>query len=117
MTRHFSVRDMAATAAVHPRMVQAVTGAVLAVLPGLLEEILRDMSGGETVRLRPAKIPRQQRAQRDEHIDSLLRQGMAPGLIAVQVRCSERHVYNRRAALAGQAANSLAAPADCKTRP
>lgn len=45
------LRDLAHQAAAHPRIEQAVLGAIRAELPGVIEGLLREMYRGETVRL------------------------------------------------------------------
>lgn len=50
-SRNTLLRDLATQAAGHPRIEAAVIGAIRDVLPGVIEELLRQSYGGETVRI------------------------------------------------------------------
>lgn len=50
-TRHTLLRQLATQAASHPRIEAAVIGAIRDVLPSVIEGLLRDTYGGETVRI------------------------------------------------------------------
>lgn len=62
------IRDLAAAVASHPRIEQAVMGAIRAELPDVIETILRDRYPGEQVRLYVAKKPPTLRRERDAAI-------------------------------------------------
>lgn len=96
------LRSLAERAALHPRMEDAVAGAVIsavrATLPGIIEMLVADMADPETgtLRLRKRKVPDDMRRMRDDRVRALLAAGMAPELVALEVGCSRRHVYNVR---------------------
>lgn len=102
------LRSLAERAAAHPRMEQAVVGAVVsavrATLPAVIEALLAEEAGRGfgVVRLYRRKVPAEDRARRDERVRALLGTGMAAEQVAAQVGCSRSHVYRIRAALAGE---------------
>lgn len=100
--RPLTLRRLAARVATHPRIEQAVRGAIQAELPGVIEEMLGDMAehSGGTLRLYRRKHPASKRRARDNRIRALLEGGEKPLLIAESVKCSLRHVYNVRQAWA-----------------
>jgi hypothetical protein len=100
--RPLTLRRLAARVATHPRIEQAVRGAIQAELPGVIEEMLGDMAdhSGGTLRLYRRKHPASARRARDNRIRALLQSGEKPLLIAESVKCSLRHVYNVRQAWA-----------------
>lgn len=59
------IRDLATAVASHPRIEQAVMGAIRAELPDVIEAILRDRYPGEQVKLYVAKKPASLRRERD----------------------------------------------------
>jgi hypothetical protein len=68
------LRDIASQAAIHPRVESAVIGALRSVLPGVIEEIVREMyPGGERVRFYTPKVgSRSAKAERDRRICALV---------------------------------------------
>lgn len=89
-------RDLAERAASHPRIEQAVLGAIRAELPGVIDSLLRDMYPGEQVCFYvPKREPNQaaaDRAARDDRIRAAGLSGVATALIAVQEGVTIRHV-------------------------
>jgi hypothetical protein len=74
-TRHTLLRQLATQAASHPRIEAAVIGAIRDVLPSVIEGLLRDTYGGETVRIYAARSDvmrmEQERTVRDLRIAAL----------------------------------------------
>jgi hypothetical protein len=79
-------RDLAERAAAHPRIEQAVVGAIRAELPGVIESLLRDMYPGEQLRLyvpqRDQAAAARERSARDERIRAAGASGMSTAQIA-----------------------------------
>lgn len=90
------LRELASQAAIHPRVETAVIGALRGVLPGVIEEIVREMyPGGERVRFYSAKVSsRSAKAERDRRIVTLAAPpaSMALAQIAQQEGLSLRRV-------------------------
>ena len=87
-TRHTLLRQLATQPASHPRIEAPVIGAIRDVLPGVIEGLLRETYGGETVRI---YAPRsdviradQERQARDLRIAALAAppSNLAPAAIA-----------------------------------
>lgn len=74
-SRNTLLRQLATQAASHPRIEAAVIGAIRDVLPGVIEGLLRDSYGGETVRIyaprRDMMLADQDRHARDLRIVAL----------------------------------------------
>lgn len=89
-------RDLAERAAAHPRIEQAVLGAIRAELPGVIDSLLRDMYPGEQVCFYvPKRSPTEAaaaRAARDDRIRTAGQAGTATALIAEQEGVTVRHV-------------------------
>lgn len=69
---HTFLRDLAVQAAAHPKIEAAVLGALRAELPGVIEGLLRDAYGGETLRMYVAKgASRDTKSERDRRIVAL----------------------------------------------
>ena len=87
-TRHTLLRQLATQAASHPRIEAAVIGAIRDVLPSVIEGLLRETYGGETVRIYAPRhdVMRadQDRQARDLRIAALAAPptSMAPAAIA-----------------------------------
>lgn len=96
------LRDLARRAAEHPRIEQAVMGAIRAELPSVIEGLLRDAYGGEQLRIYvPARSSLDAKRERDERIRAMAAppSSMSVGAIAALERVSVRTVMR---ALAGQ---------------
>lgn len=90
------LRHIAERAAEHPRLEQAVIGAIRGMLPQVLETLIAeeaDRHGSHMLRLYGCRRPIEQRQDRDRRILALLRSGMAPEHVALEVGCSRSHVY------------------------
>lgn len=74
-SRNTLLRQLATQAASHPRIEAAVIGAIRDVLPGVIEGLLREAYGGETVRIYAARhdvlLADQGRRDRDLRIAAL----------------------------------------------
>lgn len=95
------LRNLASQAAAHPRIEAAVLGAIRAELPGVIEGLLREAYGGETVRLYVARSGgRDSKAERDRRIQALAAppSSMAPAAIAAAENISLRRVQQILAA-------------------
>lgn len=68
MSRAIMLRELSSRVASHPRIEHAVTQAIKAELPGVIELILSEMYPGENVQIYAPKKPVQLRRQRDEGI-------------------------------------------------
>lgn len=107
------LRSLAERAALHPRMEDAVAGAVIsavrATLPGIIESLLSEQADHQfgTLRLYRRKVPDDMRRVRDDRVRALLASGMAPELVALEAGCSRRHVYNVRRTIDRQSCKSL----------
>lgn len=78
----------------HRDMERAVLGAVQATLPGVIEEVLRDMHfGGDTIRLYVPKTGADARHQRDQRIGAAIANGDAVDSITKRENVSRRHVF------------------------
>lgn len=89
------LRDLATQAAAHPKIEQAVLGGIRAVLPDVIEELLRAAYGGERVRLYVAsRSSRDAKADRDRRIAALASapSNLSPAAIAAQEGLSLRRV-------------------------
>jgi len=101
-TRPNMLRSLAERAATHPRIEQAVMGAIRGVLPSVLEQLIAEESarlGDHRLRVYPRRSPPEERAQRDARVRAMLATGTAPELVAVEVGCSRRHVYYVQASM------------------
>ena len=99
--RHTIIRDLAQQAAAHPRIENAVMGAIRAELPGVIEELLRQTWGGEQLRLYvPRRGSHQSARERVDRIRTLAAppSSLSPALIAQREGVSLRTVQR---ALAG----------------
>jgi Mor family transcriptional regulator len=65
MSRAIMLRELSHRVAAHPRIEQAVTQAIRAELPGVIECILSEMYPGENVQIYAPKKPVQMRRDRD----------------------------------------------------
>lgn len=65
MSQAIMLRDLSSRVASHPRIEQAVTSAIRAELPGVIEMILSEMYPGEDVRIYVPKKPVQLRRERN----------------------------------------------------
>lgn len=89
-TRNTLLRQLATQAASHPRIEAAVLGAIRAELPGVIEGLLRQQFGGETVRIYAARSDVLQadaaRQERDRRIAALAAppSSLPPAAIAKQ---------------------------------
>jgi hypothetical protein len=89
-TRHTLLRQLATQAASHPRIEAAVIGAIRDVLPSVIEGLLRDAYGGETVRIYAPRHDvmraEQDRQARDLRIAALAAapSNLSPAAIAAQ---------------------------------
>lgn len=102
------LRNLATQAAAHPRIEAAVLGAIRAELPGVIEGLLREAYGGETVRLYVARGgSRDSKAERDRRIQALAAppSNMSPGAIAAAEQISLRRVQQILAAVAAEKRN------------
>jgi hypothetical protein len=98
--RPSALRTLAVAAATHPRIEQAVLGAIRSVLPSVLEQLIAEEAerqGGGRARLYGRKATSEARELRDQRVLSLLESGMAPELIALESKCSRSHVFAVRA--------------------
>jgi DNA-binding NarL/FixJ family response regulator len=86
------IRTLAERAASHPRIEQAVIGAVRMTLPGILEELVRELAAGEQLRIYVPKIKQEHRDERQARIKAALQQGEARSSIAKRENVSERYV-------------------------
>lgn len=89
------LRELAQQAAAHPKIEAAIMGAVRAELPGVIEELLRQAYGGETVRIYVASGgSRDAKAERDRRIQALAGapSHMSPAAIAASEGISVRRV-------------------------
>ena len=85
------LEDLAARAASHPRIEQAVLGALRAELPSVIRGLLADMFPGETMRLYvPKGGGNDARRERDMRI--LGARGQPAALVAEREGVTERHV-------------------------
>lgn len=91
--RQSMLRDLAQQAAAHPRIEQAVLGAIRAELPGVIEGLLREMYRGETVRL---YVPKRtcDIAERNQRIRAMAAppSSMSTAQIAARERLTQRQV-------------------------
>lgn len=91
------LRQLAAQAAIHPRLVSAVTAAICDTLPSVIESLLRESHGGETVRIYSARgdVTRdeQDREARDRRIHAL--STPPSSLSAVAIAAQERITPHR----------------------
>lgn len=83
---------LATRAAAHPLMQQAVISAMTAVLPQVIDSVMKDLYGGQRMRVYVGK-GRTNRTARQQQIEQLLNLGLSAPVIAAQVGCSERTVY------------------------
>jgi hypothetical protein len=101
------LRNLAERAAAHPRIEQAVAGAVLgavrATLPGVIEALLAEQADAQwgTLRFHVRKVPQEARDRRDQRVRALLAAGVSPEQIAIDAGCSRRHVYYVRRQMHG----------------
>lgn len=103
------LRNLAQQAASHPRIEAAVIGAIRAELPGVIEGLLREAYGGETVRIYVAASDvsraEQQRDERDRRIAAMAAppSSLPAAAIAAQERITPHRVRQilRRLAQAG----------------
>lgn len=89
------LRDLAQQAAAHPRIESAVLGAIRAELPGVIEDLLRQAYGGETVRIYVASGgSRAAKDERDRRICGLAAPPakLSPAMIAEREGISVRRV-------------------------
>lgn len=104
------LRSLAERAAMHPRMEDAVAGAVIsavrATLPGIIESLLAEQADHQfgTLRLYRRKVPDDLRRVRDDKARALLAGGLAPELVALEVGCSRAHAYRVQASMRRAAA-------------
>jgi hypothetical protein len=99
------LRHLAAQAASHPRIEAAVIGAIRDVLPGVIEGLLREAYGGETVRIYVARNGGQAvKNERDRRIAALATKpaSLSPGAIAAQEGISVRRVQQILRRVAGE---------------
>lgn len=83
---------VASRAAAHPLMQQAILSAVTAALPQVIESVMKDLYGGQRMRVYVQK-GRTVRSNRHQQIERLLDLGLSAPVIAAQIGCSERTVY------------------------
>lgn len=101
-SRPLTLRSIAESAASHPRMeaavVSAVVAAVRSTLPDVIHSLMSDHAATQygTLRLYQRKIPPAQRQERDRRILAMLQAGIAPEMVALEVKCSRAHVYSLR---------------------
>lgn len=112
--RHTLLRQLATQAASHPRIEAAVLGAIRAELPGVIEGLLRDAYGGETVRIYAPRHDvlqaEQSRQERDRRIAALAappsslsaaaiarQEGITPHRVRQILRAAERKSGNAAA--------------------
>jgi hypothetical protein len=89
------LRELATQAASHPRIEAAVLGAIRAELPGVIEGLLRDAYGGDTVRIYvPRGASREDKVARDQRIRALSAapSSLSPHAIAAREGISVRRV-------------------------
>lgn len=91
------LRRLAEQAASHPRIEQAVLGAIRQELPGVIEQLLSAMYPGETVRFYARKRSGD-RGERDRRIAAALVAGDPPALVAAREGLSLRQVQRIAAA-------------------
>lgn len=107
--RQALLRDLATQAASHPRMEAAILGAIRGELPGVIEELLRDLYRGETVRLYvPKRGGAADREHRDRRIEAALAAHEAPAAVAAREGVSRRRVEQIGARARARAAKSSA---------
>lgn len=99
MRRPSILAELAHRAANHPSIEAAVTGAVRATLPGVIESILQEICPGETLRLYVPKTQSANRLQREQRIEAALSAGEAPDSLAKRENVSKRHLRRIRARL------------------
>lgn len=100
------MRALAEHVATHPRIEQAVMGAIRPVLTDLIEQWLveRAETQGGTLRMYQRKLTQARRQERDDRLRALISAGVRPEDAARQVGCSRRHAYHVRRGM-------------CKTQP
>lgn len=89
------LRQLAEQAAAHPRIEAAVIGAIRAELPGVIEGLLREAYGGDTIRIYVASgLGRAAKRERDLRITALAAapSSLSPGAIAAREGISVRRV-------------------------
>ncbi len=86
------ITAIATRAAAHPEIEAAVMGALRVALPGVIEGILRDMYGGQTLRAYIPKGRRERALSRRQQIEADIDAGLPHGLIAEKHGLSERQV-------------------------
>lgn len=99
------LRSLAERAATHPRMEQAIMGAIRGVLPSVLEQLIAEEAerrGDHVLRMYPRRNPSADREIRDQRLRGLLAAGTSPDLAAVEVGCSRAHAYRVQAAMRRQ---------------
>lgn len=84
--------DLATRAAAHQQMVAAISQAVHATLPTVIEDILREQYGGGKVCFYMPKVPRAARGEKKQKVEALLEAGLPHRVIAARARCSLRYV-------------------------
>ena len=94
-SRNTMLRQLAVQAATHPRIEAAVMGAIRAELPGVIEGLLRDSWGGDTLRMYvPKNGSRDDKDARDQRIVAMASppSSATPHAIAAREGISVRRV-------------------------
>jgi hypothetical protein len=86
------LRTMAEQAASHPRIEQAVLGALRAELPNLIEQMLSQMCGGETLRMYVRKRPAHAKTERNLRIQAAAAAGTPLAMISEREHLTLRQV-------------------------
>lgn len=88
------LRQLAHQAAAHPRIEAAVIGAIRAELPGVIEGLLREAYGGDTVRIYvPSRGGHDAKLERDRRIAAL---AAAPSSLSVAAIAAKEGLTVRR---------------------